>query len=75
MVVPTAMILGQIHMRRSRPQIFDQNGKYRGNLSVNPYDPNSISNPYGRYGSLTRQPQQPVWSGQSVFWKYALRGA
>lgn len=28
-----------------------QTGKYLGNLSANPYDPNSTSNPYGRYGS------------------------
>ncbi len=27
------------------------NGKYLGNLNSNPYDPNSVSNPYGRYGS------------------------
>jgi hypothetical protein len=25
--------------------------QYLGNLSANPYDPNSVSNPYGRYGS------------------------
>ena len=28
-----------------------QTGKYLGNLSSNPYDPNSTSNPYGRYGN------------------------
>lgn len=28
-----------------------QSGKYLGNLSNNRYDPNSTSNPYGRYGS------------------------
>jgi hypothetical protein len=34
------------------PYLVDpQNGKYLGNLSNNPYDPNSVSNPYGRYGS------------------------
>jgi hypothetical protein len=33
------------------PKIIDQNGNYRGNLNNNQYDPNSISNPYGRYGS------------------------
>ena len=26
-------------------------GRYLGNLSANPYDANSTSNPYGRYGS------------------------
>jgi hypothetical protein len=33
------------------PQIYSPDGKYLGNLSDNPYDPNSVSNPYGRYGS------------------------
>ena len=28
-----------------------QSGKYLGNLSANPYDPNSTSNPYCKYGS------------------------
>jgi hypothetical protein len=27
------------------------NAQYLGNLSANPYDANSTSNPYGRYGS------------------------
>jgi len=26
-------------------------GQYIGNLNSNPYDPNSVANPYGRYGS------------------------
>jgi len=26
-------------------------GKYLGNLSTNQYDPDSVGNPYGRYGS------------------------
>ena len=26
-------------------------GEFRGNLNDNPYDPNSVSNPYGTYGS------------------------
>jgi len=27
------------------------NGKYLGNLNSNPFDPNSVANPFGRYGS------------------------
>jgi hypothetical protein len=27
------------------------NGKFLGNLNSNPYDPNSVANPYGRYGN------------------------
>ena len=34
------------------PQIYaGDTGKYLGNLNANEYDPNSVSNPYGRYGS------------------------
>ena len=34
------------------PALVDpQTGKYLGNLSSNPYDQNSTSNPYGKYGS------------------------
>ncbi|MBU2574060.1 MAG: hypothetical protein KKH28_08305 [Elusimicrobia bacterium] len=28
-----------------------KSGKYLGNLNSNKYDPDSVSNPYGRYGS------------------------
>lgn len=33
------------------PQIYAPNGQYLGNLNNNRYDPNSIANPYGQYGS------------------------
>jgi hypothetical protein len=33
------------------PQLYAPDGTYLGNLSTNRFDPNSISNPYGRYGS------------------------
>lgn len=33
------------------PSIYSRDGKYLGNLNSNRYDPNSVSNPYGRYGS------------------------
>ncbi len=32
-------------------KLYDSNGNFRGNLNSNRYDPNSVSNPYGRYGS------------------------
>jgi len=36
-----------------QPILVDPNtGKYLGNYNSNPYDPNSISNPFGRYGSV-----------------------
>jgi hypothetical protein len=33
------------------PQIYAPNGTYLGNLNSNRFDPNSVSNPYGQYGS------------------------
>ncbi len=33
------------------PKLYDSQGSYRGNLNANPYDPNSVANPYGTYGS------------------------
>lgn len=43
-----------IHWHDSRtdaPGLYDQQGNYRGKLSMNPYNPDSTRNPYGRYGS------------------------
>lgn len=33
------------------PIIVTPDGKYLGNLNNNRYDPNSVANPYGRYGN------------------------
>lgn len=33
------------------PRIYAQDGTYLGKLSTNPFDPDSISNPYGQYGN------------------------
>lgn len=33
------------------PKLYGSDGKFLGNVNNNPYDPNSISNPYGRYGN------------------------
>ena len=33
------------------PVLIAPDGKYLGNLNDNPYDPNSVANPYGQYGS------------------------
>lgn len=35
----------------SSARIYSRDGRYLGKLSANPYDPDSIANPYGRYGS------------------------
>lgn len=43
-------IIGTTAMAQS-PQIYSQDGTYLGNLNSNQYDPYSVANPYGRYGS------------------------
>ena len=41
-----------VDLANAQPTLRDRNtGKYLGNLSANPYDANSTSNEYGRYGS------------------------
>jgi hypothetical protein len=35
----------------SSPGIYSSDGKFLGNLNANRYDPDSVANPYGRYGS------------------------
>lgn len=32
-------------------RIYGQDGRYLGRLNSNPYDPESVANPYGQYGS------------------------
>jgi hypothetical protein len=33
------------------PKLYDSQGNFHGNLNANKYDPDSVANPYGRYGS------------------------
>jgi hypothetical protein len=42
---------GQYDYTVSAPRIYDSQGNYRGQLSDNPYNPESVNNPYGRFGS------------------------
>jgi len=44
-------VAGALALAAQSPIVVSQDGKYLGNLSSNQYDPNSIANPYGRYGS------------------------
>ena len=47
-----ALILFAAYSAFAQPTLRDrQTGKYLGNLSANPYDANSTSNEFGRYGS------------------------
>jgi len=48
----TIMLLFAIAIQASPPILVDPHtGKYLGTLSNNRFDPNSVSNPYGQYGS------------------------
>ncbi|SLM46470.1 conserved protein of unknown function [Nitrospira japonica] len=38
-------------MATDAPRLYDREGHYRGKLSTNTLDPDSINNPLGRYGS------------------------
>lgn len=40
------------------PRLYDQQDRYRGKLSANPFDPDSTANPFSRYGS--------PFSGESI---------
>src|SRR5215469_15496089 len=33
------------------PKLYDSQGGYHGNLNANQFDPNSVANPFGQYGS------------------------
>lgn len=33
------------------PRLYAPNGQFLGNVNANQYDPDSIANPYGRYGN------------------------
>lgn len=35
----------------SSPQLFNSQGQFRGKLNANPYDANSVANPFGQHGS------------------------
>ena len=53
LILATPATAQGIDMRtdRNSPKIIAPDGTYRGNLNNNRFDPNSISNPYGRYGN------------------------
>lgn len=51
-IVALAAVLMATNVRADSPYIVDgRTGKYLGNLNNNQWDPNSVNNPWGRYGS------------------------
>lgn len=41
----------RINPYETKSDLYTSGGEYRGNANSNRFDPNSTSNPYGRYGS------------------------
>jgi hypothetical protein len=46
-----AQLNNQFGTSSNSPKIYSSDGTYLGNLNSNRFDPNSVSNPYGRDGS------------------------
>jgi hypothetical protein len=54
------------------PRLYDSQDQYRGNLNSNPYDPNRVPNPSGRFGSpyspyRQDNPNNPYGQGIGVY--------
>lgn len=49
LVTPAAAV--DFRTGANSPKIYAPDGTYLGNLNQNQFDPNSISNPFGRYGN------------------------
>jgi hypothetical protein len=47
----TSLFMAASAVAQSPILVDPQTGRYLGNLNSNQYDPNSVANPYGRYGS------------------------
>lgn len=50
-VVTAALVAWTVTANAQSPKLYSSDGHFLGNLNSNPYDPDSVSNPYGRYGS------------------------
>jgi hypothetical protein len=51
LIITLALWCGDAAAQTGPPRIYAPDGTYLGNLSSNRFDPNSVSNPYGVYGS------------------------
>ena len=50
-ITATPAIAWDFRNDSNSPKIIAPDGRYLGNLNSNRYDPNSVANPYGQYGS------------------------
>ena len=46
-----AIALMNLSVYAGPPNVYSHDGKYLGNLSANKFDPNSVNNEFGKYGS------------------------
>lgn len=51
LLTAAAIALAAFPAAAQSPQIYAPDGTYLGNLNTNQFDPNSVSNPFGPYGS------------------------
>lgn len=52
LIAAFALLIGlSTAIAQNSPYIVSPDGQFLGNLNNNRYDPNSVANPYGRYGS------------------------
>ena len=61
------LIIASYRQAHAQPSIYAQDGTYLGQLSANPYLPDSTANPYGVYGS--------PYSGTSINNPYSVYGS
>lgn len=50
-IIAVLLITASASVLADPPKIYSQDGKYLGTLSNNKFDPDSVSNQFGRYGS------------------------
>lgn len=53
--------------RAEPPRVYGGDGQYLGSLSANPYDPESLGNPYGRYGNPYAEGKNPYGRYQNPY--------
>lgn len=58
MVMALCCCAGSVHAQTNQfgngfnsPKIYSSDGKFLGNLNANRFDPDSVANPFGRYGN------------------------
>lgn len=50
-LVIVAVLACQVAIAQPYEELYSNDGEYLGNTNTNSFDPNSINNPYGDYGS------------------------